>query len=67
MEQKALKESPAGQIVQRPEAEDEIDLVELFYLLWGHAWQIALCLRPLPVRGRGHRLRRDKISHYAKV
>ena len=44
MEQKALKESPAGQIVQRPEAEDEIDLVELFYLLWGHAWQIALCL-----------------------
>ena len=44
MEQKALKESPAGQIIQRPEAEDEIDLVELFYLLWGHAWQIALCL-----------------------
>ena len=44
MEQKALKESPAGQIVQRPEAEDEIDLVELFYLLWGHAWQIILCL-----------------------
>ena len=63
MEQKALKESPAGQIVQRPEAEDEIDLVELFYLLWGHAWQIAA----LPVRGRGHRLRRDEISHYAKV
>ena len=44
MEQKALNESPAGQIVQRPGAEDEIDLVELFYLLWGHAWQIALCL-----------------------
>ena len=33
-----------GQIVQRPGAEDEIDLVELFYLLWGHAWQIILCL-----------------------
>lgn len=44
MEQKALKESPAGPIVQRPEAVDEIDLVELFYLLWGHAWQIILCL-----------------------
>ena len=44
MEQKALNESPAGQIVQRPGAEDEIDLVELFYLLWGHAWQIILCL-----------------------
>lgn len=44
MEQKALNESPAAQIVQRPEAEDEIDLVELFYLLWGHAWQIILCL-----------------------
>ena len=29
MEQKALNESPAGQIVQRPGAEDEIDLVEL--------------------------------------
>ena len=44
MEQKALNESPAGQIGQRPGAEDEIDLVELFYLLWGHAWQIILCL-----------------------
>ena len=44
MEQKALNESPAGQIVQRPGAEDEVDLVELFYLLWGHAWQIILCL-----------------------
>ena len=44
MEQKALNESPAGQIVQRPGAEDEIDLVELFYLLWGHAWQTILCL-----------------------
>ena len=44
MEQKALNESPAGQIVQRPGAEDEIDLVELFYLLWGHTWQIILCL-----------------------
>ena len=44
MEQKALNESPAGQIGQRPGEEDEIDLVELFYLLWGHAWQIILCL-----------------------
>lgn len=25
-------------------AEEEIDLVELFYLLWGHLWQILLCL-----------------------
>ena len=37
MEQKALKESPAGQIVQRPDPEGEIDLAELFYLLGGHA------------------------------
>ena len=43
--------------------EDEIDLVELFYLLWGHA----LADHPLSGRGRRHRLRRDEISHYAKV
>ncbi len=30
--------------VQRQGGEDEIDLVELFYVLWGHVWQILLCL-----------------------
>ena len=29
---------------RRLSSEDEIDLVELFYVLWGHVWQIALCL-----------------------
>lgn len=28
----------------RQEAEDTIDLVEVFYLFWGHLWQIILCL-----------------------
>ena len=46
-----------------PGAEDEIDLVELFYLLWGHAWQIILCL----VLGAGIAFGVHEISHYAKV
>ena len=28
----------------REQQEDEIDLVELFYLLWGHALQIIACI-----------------------
>ena len=36
--------APAAQAVRRPPANDEIDLVEVFYLFWGHAWQIILCL-----------------------
>ena len=36
--------APAAQAVRRPPANDEIDLMEVFYLFWGHAWQIILCL-----------------------
>lgn len=28
----------------RREAEDTLDLTEVFYLFWGHMWQIVLCL-----------------------
>ena len=35
---------PTAQVVRRQDDDDAIDLVELFYLLWGHAWQILLCL-----------------------
>lgn len=35
---------PAAQVVRRQDDDDAIDLVELFYLLWGYAWQIMLCL-----------------------
>ncbi len=44
MENQTLNESSALQIGRRPEADDTIDLVELFYVLWGHVWQILLCL-----------------------
>lgn len=44
MEHQTLNESPAIQIGRRPEEEDTIDLVELFYVLWGHALQILACL-----------------------
>lgn len=40
MEHQALNESPAGW----QEQENELDLVELFYLLWGHIWHILICL-----------------------
>ena len=43
MENQAIIQSET-QIVRRQENEDTIDLVELFYVLWGHAWQIILCL-----------------------
>lgn len=45
-------EMPAMQIGRSPEEEDTIDLVELFYTLWGQAWKIFLCL----VLGRQCRL-----------
>lgn len=44
MENQTLNELPTTQIGRRPEEEDTIDLVELFYVLWGHIWQILLCL-----------------------
>ena len=37
-------EMPQGWNTRGPEEEEEIDLVELFYLLWGHIRQIVLCL-----------------------
>lgn len=37
-------ETPQGWNTRGPEGEEEIDLVELFYLLWGHIRQIVLCL-----------------------
>ena len=43
MENQAINQ-PEAQIVQRQNDDDVIDLVELFYVLWGHAWQIILCL-----------------------
>ena len=33
-------EMPQGWNTRGPEEEEEIDLVELFYLLWGHIRQI---------------------------
>ena len=43
MENQAINQ-PEAQIAQRQSDDDVIDLVELFYVLWGHAWQIILCL-----------------------
>ena len=37
----ALNEAPAGWDAGR---ENEVDLVDLFYLLWGHIWVILGCL-----------------------
>ena len=42
MENQAINQ-PTAQTV-RQQDDDVIDLVELFYVLWGHAWQIILCL-----------------------
>lgn len=44
MENQALKETTTNWTVGQSEDEEEIDLVELFYVLWGHLWQILLCL-----------------------
>ena len=43
MENQAINQ-PSVQTVQSRGNEDLIDLVDLFYLLWGHVWQIILCL-----------------------
>ena len=42
MESQNKLEQP--ELVMRNQQEDEIDLVELFYLLWGHALQIIACI-----------------------
>lgn len=42
MENQAINQ-PAGQTLRRQD-DNVIDLVELFYVMWGHAWQIILCL-----------------------
>lgn len=46
MQQQTLTKYPIEPQVaaMRQEAEDTIDLVEVFYLFWGHLWQIILCL-----------------------
>ena len=46
MQRETLNEYPVEPQVaaMRQEAEDTIDLVEVFYLFWGHLWQIILCL-----------------------
>ena len=46
MQRQTLNEYPVEPQVaaMRQEAEDTIDLVEVFYLFWGHLWQIILCL-----------------------
>ena len=43
MENQAINQ-PTGQLARRQDDDDVIDLVELFYVLWGHVWQIILCL-----------------------
>lgn len=37
-----IASQPMGQ--RRSRMDDTINLVEIFYLLWGHVWQIILCL-----------------------
>lgn len=46
MQRQTLHEYPVEPQVSamRQEMEDTIDLVEVFYLFWGHLWQIILCL-----------------------
>lgn len=46
MQRQIVNEYPAEPQVaaMRQEAEDTIDLVEVFYLFWGHLWQIVVCL-----------------------
>lgn len=44
MENQALKETPINWDIGHTENEIEVDLVDLFYVLWGHFWQILLCL-----------------------
>ena len=46
MERQNETQTRPGQmpLAVREQQEDEIDLVELFYLLWGHALQIIACI-----------------------
>ena len=46
MQQQTFNEYPVEPQVaaMRRETDDTIDLVEVFYLFWGHLWQIVLCL-----------------------
>lgn len=44
MENKSIKEIPTNWDAGHTENEMEIDLVDLFYFLWGHFWQILICL-----------------------
>lgn len=44
MENQALKETPTNWDIGHTEDKNEIDLVELFYVLWGHIWHILICL-----------------------
>lgn len=44
MENKSIKEIPTNWDAGHTEGEVEIDLVDLFYVLWGHFWQILICL-----------------------
>lgn len=46
MQRQTLNEYPTQPQIAavRQEEEDTIDLVEVFYLFWGHLWQIILCL-----------------------
>lgn len=44
MENKSSKETPTNWDVENAQTEMEVDLVDLFYVLWGHFWQILACL-----------------------
>lgn len=45
MEKQTYNEYPTPrQQTNRSRARTEVDLVEVFYLFWGHIWQILLCL-----------------------
>ena len=44
MENSALKETPTNWDIGHIENKDEFDLIDLFYVLWGHFWQMLLFL-----------------------
>lgn len=44
MENQTLKETPANWNIGYTENGTEVDLVDIFYVLWGHFWRILLCL-----------------------
>lgn len=43
-EQRVIEPAPIDLMGRKPDDGEEIDLVELFYLLWGHKLQIIACL-----------------------